>query len=430
MPDRRTEAGYREESEEGRAPPTGAVACRRGMVAMILRDRTVRPKPGGRWNLAVAAQGVPLVLVFRPQRPSIASREYAAKASTRRHAAPLSIERAAISAPSAQLAATPAATKPADVLAITISRAAPGAPPSTALAISRLRAASPPLSCPAVATGTPKSPGSKVRRSTAPLAISNTSVGPVVVISSRPSEPCTTKPRRSPSAASAPASNSAVWASGAPTSWASAPAGLVSGPSRLNTVRSFKSARTGCAWRIAVCSAGANKKPIPTSRMARAVSAASSAISIPKDSSRSALPAAVLEIDRLPCLATCTPAPAATNAASVDMLKVPALSPPVPQVSSSGCPWGKSGCTFTAMSRMARARPTNSATAGPFIRIAIAKAAICAWLARPSKITRMAASASAASRSWRSTMRPIKGNSDMIYCGFGVSAILNTSRIP
>jgi hypothetical protein len=27
-------------------------------------------------------------------------------------------------------------------------------------------------------------------------------------------------------------------------------------------------------------------------------------------------------------------------------------------------------------------------------------------------------------------MRPIKGNSDMIYCGFGVSAILNTSRIP
>ena len=42
--------------------------------------------------------------------------------------------------------------------------------------------------------------------------ISKASVGPVVVISSRPSEPCTTNPRSSPSAASAPAINSAACA--------------------------------------------------------------------------------------------------------------------------------------------------------------------------------------------------------------------------
>ena len=40
-------------------------------------------------------------------------------------------------------------------------------------------------------------------------------------------------------------------------------------------------------------------------------------------------------IERLPCLATRTPAPATTNAAAVETLKVPEASPPVPQVSTS-----------------------------------------------------------------------------------------------
>src|SRR4029079_11926051 len=39
------------------------------------------------------------------------------------------------------------------------------------------------------------------------------------------------------------------------------------------------------------------------------------------------------EIERLPCLATGTPAPATTNAVQVEMLCVPLASPPVPQVS-------------------------------------------------------------------------------------------------
>ena len=47
-----------------------------------------------------------------------------------------------------------------------------------------------------------------------------------------------------------------------------------------------------------------------------------------------------LETARLPCLATAAPAPAATKATVVEMLKVPEPSPPVPQVSSNGRRFG------------------------------------------------------------------------------------------
>jgi len=49
-------------------------------------------------------------------------------------------------------------------------------------------------------------------------------------------------------------------------------------------------------------------------------------------SSTSALPD-WLETERFPCFATGTPAPATTKAVVVEMLKVCAISPPVPQVS-------------------------------------------------------------------------------------------------
>src|SRR2546422_8469659 len=53
----------------------------------------------------------------------------------------------------------------------------------------------------------------------------------------------------------------------------------------------------------------------------------------PSASSTSAEPH--LEVnDRLPCLATTAPAPAATNAAAVEILKVETTPPPVPQVRS------------------------------------------------------------------------------------------------
>ena len=55
---------------------------------------------------------------------------------------------------------------------------------------------------------------------------------------------------------------------------------------------------------------------------------------MPRASRTSAEPH-LLVTARLPCLATLTPAAAATRAAAVEMLKVFAPSPPVPQVSTS-----------------------------------------------------------------------------------------------
>ena len=138
---------------------------------------------------------------------------------------------------------------------------------------------------------------------------------------------------------------------------------------------------------------------MPTSRMARAASLRRAARSrIPSASSRSALPH-WLEIDRLPCLATCTPAPATTNAATVEILNVSLPSPPVPQVSSSVAPF-RPASTGAAIRRIARAKPTSSSAVSPFMRKAIRNAAICGVRSpRRSRIVCMAASASAADRS-------------------------------
>ena len=100
-----------------------------------------------------------------------------------------------------------------------------------------------------------------------------------------------------------------------------APAGLVSGPSRLNTVRTPSSRRTGAAWRMAGWCAWANMKPKPTSSMQSATSAGVRSMRTPSASSTSAVPARD-DIARLPCLATMTPAAAATSAPAVEMLKV------------------------------------------------------------------------------------------------------------
>ena len=86
----------------------------------------------------------------------------------------------------------------------------------------------------------------------------------------------------------------------------------------------------------------------------------------PSACSTSALPQ-WLETERLPCLATATPAPATTNAAVVEMLKVPARSPPVPQVSMRGWRVGRTGVTWR---RMARANPMISAMVSPLARSA------------------------------------------------------------
>jgi hypothetical protein len=97
---------------------------------------------------------------------------------------------------------------------------------------------------------------------------------------------------------------------------------------------------------IAVCSAGAKRKPMPKRSMHSATRSGGVSKFTPSASSTSAEPQREL-MERLPCLATRTPAPATTNAVQVETLKVPVASPPVPQVSTSrqpsGTPLGKIG---------------------------------------------------------------------------------------
>ncbi len=103
---------------------------------------------------------------------------------------------------------------------------------------------------------------------------------------------------------------------------------------------------------------------MPTSSRQRPRAAGSRSRGTPRASSTSALPQR-LETDRLPCLATGTPAAAATMAARVEMLKVWRPSPPVPQVSIT--PWRRVG-TGVAWRRIARAEPAISAGVSPFMR--------------------------------------------------------------
>src|SRR2546421_1441225 len=84
--------------------------------------------------------------------------------------------------------------------------------------------------------------------------------------------------------------------------------------------------------------------------------------------------------DRLPCLATTAPAPAATNAAAVEILKVETAPPPVPQVSTRCVPVAS---TRTIASRSARAAPATSSGVSPFTRKPINRAAIWTGVASP-----------------------------------------------
>jgi hypothetical protein len=91
-----------------------------------------------------------------------------------------------------------------------------------------------------------------------------------------------------------------------------------------------------------------------------------------------------------------SPAPAITTAAVDDTLKVPARSPPVPQVSNTSPAGADSG---TACSRIVRAKPTISCGRSPFIASAVSSPASAPGAARPSMTSRMAADASASVRS-------------------------------
>ena len=229
----------------------------------------------------------------------------------------------------------------------------------------------------------PRSAGSIVRSRREPSTTSQTRFGPAGESSSIPKAPWTTKARLAPRCASTSASVRTSSGAYTPTICERAPAGFVSGPSTLKTVRVATSRRTGAAWLIAGWCSGANMKPKPSSSIDSAMRSAGRSSRNPSASSTSAEPDAD-ETARFPCLATAAPAAAATTPAAVEMLSVRAPSPPVPAVSTRSVRRGRTG---TTCSRIASAQPAISSAVSPFARNATRKAPICAGVASPRMIS-------------------------------------------
>src|SRR5919106_868581 len=137
-------------------------------------------------------------------------------------------------------------------------------------------------------------------------------------------------------------------------------------------------------------------KPKPACSMQAATCSGPSSISTPSASSMSAEPDRPVA-ERLPCLATAHPAPAAISAAVVDTLKV-GRPPPVPAVSIRSSRPVRTG---VASRRIVVARPTSSSTVSPFVRSAISTAAVCTSDALPSMISASTAAVCSAVRSRR-----------------------------
>ncbi len=151
-------------------------------------------------------------------------------------------------------------------------------------------------------------------------------------------------------------------------------------------VRMPSSFLTGAAYFIAGWWLGANMKPRPTSRRQSATCSGESARFTPSDSSTSALPDCD-DTARPPCLATRAPAAAETKAAVVEMLKVCALSPPVPQVSTR-CSRPLAS-TLVENSRITEAAAAISETDSVFTCSPIRMAASCTCVTLPSSTWRM-----------------------------------------
>src|SRR5438128_248263 len=121
-------------------------------------------------------------------------------------------------------------------------------------------------------------------------------------------------------------------------------------------------------------------------------------MAIPRASITSAEPH--LEVkDRLPCLATVAPAPAATKAAAVEILNVVTAPPPVPQVSTR---FGASVSTFTIAPRSARAAPATSSAVSPLTRSPTRSAAVWAAVHSPRITAPNTSAAKRSLRDWRS----------------------------
>ena len=195
-----------------------------------------------------------------------------------------------------------------------------------------------------------------------------------MLISSSPSSPCTTRAcslwrlRRT---AAMRGTHSGPYT---PRSWRAARAGFARGPSRLNTVRTPSSRRTAPTCCMARWWRGANRNPIPSLSMHHPTCSGLRSRLTPAASRTSALPER-LETERLPCLATLPPAAATTKAAVVEMLKVAAPSPPVPQVSTRCCEVASTG---TDKPRMTCAAALISVAVSPLALKPMRNPASCA----------------------------------------------------
>src|SRR5262249_38357370 len=273
------------------------------------------------------------------------------------------------------------------------------------------------------AAGMPYSRGSSVDVRTVPSMSSHTLETVVVVSSSIPSFPQNTIARSTPSSASVCAMRSAIDGSETPSTRRRTPAGLASGPRKLNVVGVPSSRRAGPANRSAGWYFGAKQNPMPASSTQRATPSGPRSITTPNASRTSAEPHAD-DAARLPCFATRTPAPAATSAARVEMLTVPDRSPPVPHVSTTGPPGPSSGMsTVWANCSIVRASAASSADVSPLARSATAKPAIWASVASPARIVAMACSASSGGRSSRRRSRPVTAGHSVVG-----GAVMGASR--
>ena len=160
-------------------------------------------------------------------------------------------------------------------------------------------------------------------------------------------------------------------------------------------------------------------KPKPARSMQLATPSGSRSMRAPSASSTSAEPDELVA-ERLPCLATAQPAPAAISAAVVETLNV-RRPPPVPAVSSRS---SRAVGTCAASSRIVRARPASSATVSPFVRSAIRKPAI--WTSETSPLM-ICASTSADCSALRSVPEA-SASIARVRISFAISANPGSSR--
>ena len=126
----------------------------------------------------------------------------------------------------------------------------------------------------------------------------------------------------------------------------------------------------------------------------------------PRASRQSAVPH-FEEAALLPCFDTFIPAAAATNAEVVDILKLCALSPPVPTISKVSM---SPASTVSACSRIAAAHPAISSIVSDFVLLvdnAARKAAFCVGVVSPLIISFITLYASSYVRSCLSTILTI-----------------------